>query len=100
MTATLPMLPSLFDQAIEAVATDAERRLMDGRQAAGLEFAYLMETGGRVRHGGEWCEITAVAPGANGGVLLTLADGREVAAALLAQRRYEGPDAAAQAGAR
>ena len=52
------------------------------------ELAALMEPGGEVRHGGAWCEITAVAPGANGGVLLTLADGREVAAALLAQRRY------------
>lgn len=91
MTATLPVLPSLFDQAIEAVATDAERQLMDDRTAAGLEFAYLMETGGRVRHGGEWCEIATIAPGPGRKLLLTLADGREVVAALLAQRRYEGP---------
>jgi len=90
MTAT-PVLPSLFDQAIEAVATDAERQLMDDRAAAGLEFAYLMETGGRVRHGGEWCEIATIAPGPGRKLLLTLADGREVVAALLAQRRYEGP---------
>ena len=80
MTATLPMMPTLLD--------DAERQLMADRAAAGFEFAALMEPGGEVRHDGAWCEITAVAPGANGGVLLTLADGREVAAALLAQRRY------------
>lgn len=91
MTATLPMLPSLFDQAIEAVATDAERQLMADRAAAGLEFACLMEPGGRVRHGGEWCEIATIGAGPGRSLILTLADGREVQAALLAQRRYEGP---------
>lgn len=88
MTATLPMMPSLFAKAMADVLEDADRQLMADRAAAGFEFAALMEPGGEVRHGGAWCEITAVAPGANGGVLITLADGREVAAALLAQRRY------------
>ena len=88
MTATLPMMPTLFAEAMADVLDDAERQLMADRAAAGFEFAALMEPGGEVRHDGAWCEIATIAPGANGGVLLTLADGREVAAALLAQRRY------------
>lgn len=87
-----PVMPSLFDTAVELVEAEADRAIMHNRQTAGLEFAALMHVGGEIRFGGEWQTITAIDPGSKPRtVLLTLAGGTQVLASMLGQRRYREP---------
>lgn len=90
-----PVMPSLFDTAVELVEAEADRAIIHDRQVAGLEFAALMHVGGEIRFGGEWHTITAVEAGPKPRtIILTLAGGTQVQASMLGMRRYREQAAA------